>query len=615
MKPIYSFYTHDSIFNFNPSYRKKRNNGTLSVQSENSRTKQRLVKLIMAIVGLCLILTSCEKRLELVPETTFSDATFFTTGDQFKLFVNQFYSNLPNINSLTASEAKGDFFMDRNTNPISDGSYSATPTNDLWNSSYARIRNTTYLIEKGNEATGSLRSEVAVYVGEARFFRALAYFSLLSSFGDVPIIDKVLSLTDADELYGSRNSREEVVNFILNDLESAIDELPQESSISANDRGRVSKGAALSLKAIVALFEGTWRKFRNMDGWQELLDEAIYASGEVMRSGEYEIFDRRDVLGEESYRYFFILDKVQSNPAGLTKVDQKENIFVSRFDETLRPMPIQQQAINGSGNPTQKFADMFSCIDGLPIDKSPLYMGKATIFSEYENRDLRMKNIFVMPFSQMWESAPVSYARDWADPYAGGYPDVQVGGNILKFGSNTMNGYAVKKLVSEIPKPSVDMPIIRFAEVLLINAEALYEKNEMITDAQLDATINKLRARAGVASLSNTLVSGHGLDMRTEIRRERNIELFREGHRYDDLRRWKTAEVELPMALRGVLWRGTQYETDPAYTGVSLSLDAEGYVVTQPSSQRKFDPAKNYLSPLPLIEISLNPQLEQNPGW
>lgn len=564
-------------------------------------------------IALCTMLYSCEKRLDLVPETSFSEVTFFKTADQFKLFANQFYSGLPPVGFNTTRDAYADLLVERNTNTVSDGSYSATPTSDLWQQSYETIRNATYLIGKGDAATGDLKAQVAVYVGEAKFFRAMAYFNLLKDFGGVPIIDKVLTLTDDSLLYGPRNTREEVTNYILNDLDSAIKVLPLESGIAASDKGRVSKGAALAFKARVALFEGTWRKFRNMDGWEDLLDQAIEASGEVMSSGEYALFDRRDVLGDESYRYFLILDEKQANPVSLTKADQKEYIFVSRYDATIRPQPTVD--FLHAANPTKKFADMFLCTDGLPIDKSPLFKGKKTITSEYENRDLRMKNIFVIPGSQIWESAPLSYVRDWSNPYAGGYPDVPSGSNVVVFGQSTLTGYEQRKFTPEILNPSMDFPIIRYAEVLLINAEALYEKNGMITDAQLDQTINKLRARAGVASLSNAFASMHGLDMRTEIRRERNIELFKEGQRFDDLRRWKTAETELPQALEGVLWKGTQYETDPQYAGITYPLDAEGNIIIQDASQRHFDPDKNYLFPLPTRQLLLNPQLEQNPNW
>ena len=614
MKPIYFHKDHKSAFD---------REYTMAPSGNLQRSPKRIPKghlLGLARIGywlpfiiVCMLLYSCEGRLDLTPETSFSEVTFFKTADQFKLFANQFYANLPPVGFSTTRDAYADLLVERTINTVSDGSYSATPSSDLWQNAYSTIRNTTYLIEKGDAADADLKPQVAVYVAEAKFFRAMAYFNLLKDFGGVPIINKVLTLTDDSLLYGPRNTRDEVVNYILNDLDSAIAVLPLESDIAAGDKGRVSKGAALAIKARVALFEGTWRKFRGMDGYEAFLDQAIEASGQVMNSHQYEIFDRRDVLGDDSYRYFLILDEKQSNPANLTKADQHEYIFVSRYDATIRPQPLVD-FLHGA-SPTKKFADMFLCTDGLPIDKSPLFKGKKTNTSEYENRDLRMKNIFVIPGSQVWESTPLSYVRDWSNPYAGGYPDVAAGSNVVVFGQSTLTGYEEHKFSPEIYNPSMDFPVIRYAEVLLINAEALFEKNGMITDAQLDQTINLLRERSGVAKLSNEFASLYGLDMRTEIRRARTIELFKEGHRFDDLRRWKTAETELPEALEGVLWTGTQYETDPQYNGITYPLDAQGNIIIEDASKRHFDPNKNYLFPLPTRQLLLDPQLAQNPGW
>ncbi|KAA9034356.1 RagB/SusD family nutrient uptake outer membrane protein [Ginsengibacter hankyongi] len=557
----------------------------------------------------CFLLTACEKNLNLVPQVNYSEATFFKTPDQFKLFANQFYIGLPNETTGYARDSYSDILANvGGTNTISNGSYFAPASSSLWENAYITIRNTTYLIDKVNSADPSLKSQVAVYGGEARFFRAMAYFNLLRDYGGVPIVDKVLTLSDNDILYGPRNTREEVTSYLLKDLDSAINDLPVEANIAGSDKGRVSQGAALALEARIALFEGTWREFRGLSGWQDLLDIAINASKSVMTSSQYSLFDRRDVLGDSSYRYFFILDNVQSNAANLTKSNQNEYIFVNRFDNNIRPAP--GVSGNNSYSPTRKFADMFLCKDGLPIDKSPLFQGKQTATSEYQNRDLRMTNDFCVPFKVFWGFYPPEYNRTWSNPYSGG-----VIYDVL-FGRTTSTGYYPLKFQQEIARPlGTDYPVIRYAEVLLINAEALFEKNGSITNDELNQTINLLRARAGVAPLTNELVAANGLDMRTEIRRERTIELSMEGFRFDDIRRWKTAEDELPQALEGVKWTGTQYATDPRWADIKPQLDNEGYLIVEPSANRHFDPAKNYLMPLPTRQILLDNKLEQNPGW
>lgn len=561
----------------------------------------------ICLVCIIVILNSCEKKLDLFPQTTYSESTFFTTPEQYKLFVNQFYSQLPDVNYGSSRDTYSDLRAAwGGANNISNSSYSPSPNSGLWQSSYAIIRNTSYLIGKAEEALEELRNQIGIFKGEAHFFRALAYYNLYKDFGGVPLIDRVLSLDDQELLYGPRSDRSVIVDYILDDLNAAIAMLQEESDIAGNDKGRVSRDAALALKARVALFEGTWLKSRGQDG-NALLDIAIDASDMIISGNQYQLFDRKDVLGDSSYRYFFILDKVLTNPAGLTKSDQREYILTNRYDNTLRASPVN--SVHGSASPTQKFADMFLCKDGLPIDKSPLFEGYSTVTSEYQNRDPRMSNSMIQPFTRFWSSYPPEYGRNWANPYAGG--------NIydVNFGNTTNTGYLNYKFLTEIAPPlSVDYPVIRFAEVLLINAEAKFERNGSISDADLDITINQLRKRAGVADLTNALASAHDLDMRTEIRRERTIELYMEGFRFDDLRRWKTAETEMSMALKGVVYAGTQYSTDPRWSDINFTLDADGRIIVESSDKRKFS-EKHYLFPLPTHQILLNDQLEQNDGW
>jgi len=187
------------------------------------------------------------------------------------------------------------------------------------------------------------------------------------------------------------------------------------------------------------------------------------------------------------------------------------------------------------------------------------------------------------------------------------------------------------KFISEISAlgstedSNYDYNLMRYAEVLLIYAEAKFERNGSISDDDLNISVNALRDRVEMAHLTNALVQISGLDMRTEIRRERTVELAFEGFHWDDLRRWKTAETELPESVLSIKVTGTQWDS-PEVTidgtstpGVFYNLPADqlenGYKVLQSGAQRSFDPDKNYLLPLPTKQISLNPALEQNPNW
>jgi hypothetical protein len=119
--------------------------------------------------------------------------------------------------------------------------------------------------------------------------------------------------------------------------------------------------------------------------------------------------------------------------------------------------------------------------------------------------------------------------------------------------------------------------------------------------------------------LTNAFIAANALDMRTEIRRERTVELALEGFRNDDIRRWKTAETELPQDIKGIKIKGSTWQTYPLYSDPAYQskTDANGFLIAE--TNRTFDPAKNYLQPLPTREVAFylanSHTLQQNPGW
>ena len=561
--------------------------------------------ILLSLFGIAFF-ASCEKDLDLVPRDKITEVSYFKKEEHFKLFSNQFYEYLPSFTSLFGRDYITDVIATWSQNSTSDGSYSPPVQSGLWNGTYNHIRNVNYLITKVDEAEAELKEKVLLYKAEAQFFRAYTYYNIYKDLGGVPIVTKPLNVDDAELLMAPRNTREEVINFILKDLDEAISILPAHDDISIKDIGRISKEAALAFKARVALFEGTWQKFRDKSG-DKYLTQAIDAAKKVIEKNTFELFDRRDVLGDKNYKHLFLLDVVKSNIAGLTKADNKEYILCKKYDINIRPSGTV--SVHNLPSPTRKFADLFLCTDGLPIEQSPLFKGRKTILSEYENRDPRMTNIMVKPFTKFWGNFPPEFIRDWDKPYEGGVEYT------VNFGNETCTGYLRQKGIVEVKHPfSPDAPVIRLAEVYLVYAEALYEKNGSISDDDLNLSINRLRNRAGLPALSNAFITANNLNIRKEIRRERTIELFMEGHRFDDLRRWYIAHIEMPMSLTGVKYTGTQYETDKPWSDISFTLDAKGNVVKQVSTDRKFE-EKHYLLPLPTHQLKLNKNLDQNPGW
>jgi len=256
--------------------------------------------------------------------------------------------------------------------------------------------------------------------------------------------------------------------------------------------------------------------------------------------------------------------------------------------------------------PTKKLADMYLRKDGLPITISPQFAGYDSLeTTEFRNRDPRMAMTFIVPGSDVFKESGFL-------PVIPGFSGTTA----------TRTGYMLRKFLDETVEAAhfagqYDFKEFRYGEVLLILAEALFERDGVISDADLNRTINLLRARVGMPALNNAFVTSNGLDMLTEIRRERTVELAFEGFRRDDLRRWKTAEQDMPQAIKGVKFVGTEYQhrDSTLKVGTDIQVDANGFVVAEAAASRQFLP-KHYLDPIPLQQIQLSHgTLLQNPGW
>jgi len=248
---------------------------------------------------------------------------------------------------------------------------------------------------------------------------------------------------------------------------------------------------------------------------------------------------------------------------------------------------------------------MYLCSDGLPIEKSPLFKGYEKFISEFENRDPRMTQTMIIPgLKTVRPHFATTPTENWPNR------NPNVGYMLYKFLSEDVTGNTVWG------QHEFDWRIIRYAEVLLTYAEAVYEKNGSISDADLNKSINLLRQRVAMPALTNAFVTSNGLNMRNEIRRERTVELAFEMFRYDDLRRWKMAETELPKDVKGIKIVGSEWSTRSPWGSGAYQTDTDGFVIAEKAGNRKFEVGKHYWQPLPSKQISLYPEvLKQNPGW
>lgn len=579
---------------------------------------------IVVVAGMVSMgLAACNKLLDMKPINEISKTDYWKTADQYKLAANEFYTYLvtfanvlydpaPSTPPSPHSDIRSDLTTSRSA--FSNGTNTIPLSDDNWTNAYKRLRSINYLLARDSaDIENTLRSERLVYVAEAKFFRAYVYFDLLQQFGGVPIVTRPLD-DKSPELLAPRNSREEVVDLIVKDLEDAIAVLPLESAIIAANKGRISKGAAQAFLGRVGLYEGTWQKFRSGDAnrYNALLDKSIAASNAVITSSIYKLF-AEPALGDSALKYLFILEDEKSNPAGINKSANKEYILANRYSYTQRQIRNNVTHTLLGGGISKKFADMYLCQDGLPITKSPLFQGYDWTRSEYVNRDNRMRYTMMIDSNYYWDNENPGARTTWTGDAA----DLASSRGMHNAGGGT--GYQNQKWATERRlndnEEGYDWPVIRLAEVYLNYAEAVYERNGSISDADLDKSINLVRNRVNKAmpKLSNALVSTNSLDMRTEIRRERTIELYLEGFRIDDLKRWKTAETEMPMNVLGIKWKGTRWETRWVVNGKSpYPVDANGFLIFEDS--RKWA-NKNYLLPIPTQQRTLNTNLDQNPDW
>lgn len=572
-----------------------------------------MMKKITYILGLFSMLTfqSC---LDMEPKTQLADTNYWQNPDHFKLFATQFYGwtvDFKQLDDSPHSDVRSDLRTGITLDVYSNGTNSIPSSDKTYTNNYNRIRQVNTLLQQAEGYAAP--ADIETSVGEAHFFRAYCYFDLLQVYGDVIITRTPLDI-DSPEMQMARNSRDEVVDFILEDLEEAIRLLPEANEISSKDEGRLSSQAASAFLSRVALYEGTWQKFRNggqnNDRSSALLDIAATSAHDVIESGFFELFAPEE-LGTEAYKYLFILENDKSNPAGITKSGNKEYIFTRRHDPTLASIGfnITQGRLGNAVYVTRKMANMYLQSNGLPIN--PQTWDYSKVDSEFKDRDNRMSNTLMIPGHTYWGTG--GGRIDWT-----GSAEEIANASHKNFMPSTGTGYFPHKWCCErdgVPTgmEAYDYPIIRYAEVLLNYAEAVFERDDKISDEDLAISLNLTRKRVNpnMPDLTNAFVSANNLEMRTEIRRERTVEFYDENFRIDDLKRWKTAEEEMPMNLTGVKWRGTEYETKWSDAS-SKTMDAEGCIIYE---QGRVWEEKHYLYPLPMDQLKLNPNLKQNPGW
>lgn len=568
------------------------------------------ITLLLAAAGIGLFLNSCTKQLDQNTQSVITDPIFWKTESDLIAGTNYLYSSLPDFNT-PLEDRMSDLAVNittRTVDQVSDGSRNIPSNDGRWNNAYAYIRAANNVIEK---SAGIPNGEMKTYcIAQARFFRAMSYFNLVKIYGDVPYIWRTITGRDDELLYTPRTARETVVDSIYADLDFAAancpqaDQLPGSSSasgVAGKEYGRITRSAALAFKSRVALYEGSWNKFHGAPEFTGTKNPTKHftiakeAAQTVMNEAKHSLFTG---TGELSYQDLF-------RYPGEYYANNKENILVRLYGQNMSNSIashsyMRNNLTDGGNAATRAYVNLALYSDGLPAGKSTLDSNgiETGLLTDTRNRDPRL----VMTLFKV------------GDPYASISGGTPIYGNTFYYHQQKYWTGQADFLTAQV---YLDYIAIRYAEVLLNYAEATYELNESISDADLNATINLLRNRASnndiskLPLLTNAFVNSNGLSMREEIRRERTIELAFEGFRYWDLIRWKTAEVELPKAIIE-----RKYFDDINYGGSVVPPLLDGYVLFQAADKRKFDTQKDYLWPLPSAQIGLsNNTLTQNPNW
>ena len=577
----------------------------------------------LALAGL-LGFTACDDVIDLKPLDSFTDESYWTSVDDLRNYANRFYTNLAAPSSTY--DQQSDNRLPANYDIWLYNEYTLDRAGD-WN--WENIRNLNFFMNRYQRVVAS-EADINAQVAVIRFFRALDYFGKIKSYGDVPWYEKDLNDTDTEELFKGRDSRDFVLGKVIEDLEFAIQWLPEKA---AAGKGALSKDAARTQLSRVCLYYGTFKKYHNVGGTpssQDLLQKAANNALAVMNTGNYAIVQGADngcgMVSFEGYPMYYQNQFVQEDLDG-----NKEAILYREYkDGVLMHQTGRQDAAPGF---SKDFMESFLCKDGQPIAISDLYQGDETLDFELTNRDPRMYQI-VDNVKRPWAvqaDGTIELHRSAFDLNASA-PDVSA--------SKSVTGYLNTKHLSADPTQWVassttyDFMVYRYAEVLLNYAEAMYELDQMSQDV-LDKTINVIRDRVGMPHLTMSVGftdpnwPNYGYEVAPllqEIRRERRIELVAEGFRYDDIIRWKAVKLfENPKTVLGMrvtdkvisLYQEGTFGGDK---GRAL-VEYEGKTYIRPYSKDLNDAGrkwsaddKRFLNPISNNVMLINTNITQNPG-
>ena len=601
-----------------------------------------------ALFALSTGFTACDMDEE--PQSSASVDMVFSSEKGLQTYAYSFYNVLPSRTSADHRVTTLDYGVKNSLSGMEVGAYTVN-TATTWD--WTALRNINFFLENNTSSalSESIRNN---YNGIARLFRARFYFDKLVQYGEVPWIDKVFNDSEDPDLYNPRDTRDVIIGHILDDLDYAYQNITEED-VTYNST-IVNKWTAAGFKSRVCLFEAAWRKYHANDELDvartgcsqytanDLYQLAANAAKEVIDKGPYKLYTAGAYEGGRgAYRELFIADAAVTTE-------------VMMAVETDKVMGLGEQNwwYNSSTyGPhlcmSRKFAKTYLNSDGTPYNEKNADGSYKTFVQESQGRDLR--------FNQTVRAA--DYTRKNA---SGSYEPTAA-----NFTGHTLTGYQLTKFVmddvsyDDAATNDNDIPIMRYAEILLNYAEAKAELGQL-TDADWALTVGALRARAGITggtaqtgTLSTKPTSAEPYiaayyptvsdPVLLELRREREIELSLEGFRLQDLKRWNACDLwvndpwegifipalNTPLDMNGdgtydAYFYDTDVIGDESYASIGVYVGTGknnvlnvnpvqgGYLMKYNYAGRQW-PQRQYLYPIPEVVIQLNPNLSQNPGW
>jgi len=544
--------------------------------------KNRILKYsVIAACAALLSLTSCNE-LDLAPTNKFTEDTYWTSPEKANMVLIMAYSQMTNSDYFFKTETLSDNLYEgrgsSSEKAISSGQADASNGrfSGEWKDCYAGIKTCHVFLENVDRIPAMDEALKNRMKAEARFIRAYLLFRLTTWYGDVPMFDHDLTLSESKDI--KRTPQAEVLTFIRSELDAVAEILPAKEKYGVDDKGRITSGAAVALKARTYLFSNDWANV--VTTCEKLINTKIY--------GDYALFN--------SYEGLFL-------PAN---ENNSEVILDLNYVPSLRTWgnyydyaPLSVGARINALAPTQELVNDYIMMNGKDINASGSAYSET---SPYKNRDPRLSATVVYHEFQ-WKKPDGTLQTIYIKPATAPNQAAAVDEYKGQGTNSTSTGYYMRKYYDPTALASMtsglNLILIRYADVLLMYAEAKNELSQM-NESIWNTTIKALRARAGFTDPGALVFNATATktELQTTIRRERRVELALEGLRIFDLRRWKTAET----ALNG-------YPHGAKYGDASID---NGYIRLD---KRSFNKDRDYTWAVPQSEKDLNPALGQNTGY